>query len=369
MDQLIGILGILIVFGLIIGFHEFGHFIVAKLTGVGVIEFSIGFGPALFSKKYRGTQYSVRMIPLGGYVRMVGEDNEEEKGMPGNFNERPYYAKFLTIFAGAFMNFVLAFIVFAIVFAAIGRPQPGKTVYIAVVTPFSPAEKAGIKAEDVIVEVNGVRNITSPDQAVTAIRNGTPPVRMVVERDGRQHAFTIQPKKLKTPEPVAGGWLYRMREYYGIGIQPSVTSGERERDGFVTAVSNGALEVAYRLKDAVAQVASLVTGSIKLKEISSFLGIGKISYDASQDAVKSHGGLAKYLGLIGALSIYIGFFNLLPIPMLDGSRMLFITIEAIIRKPFDKKKEAMVHLVGLALLLTLVAYATFNDILRLSGKG
>ncbi|MHB0936853.1 MAG: M50 family metallopeptidase [Armatimonadota bacterium] len=369
MEQLIGILGILIVFGLIIGFHEFGHFIVAKLTGVGVIEFSIGFGPALFSKKYRGTQYSIRMIPLGGYVRMVGEDTEEERGMPGNFNERPFYAKFATLFAGAFMNFVLAFIVFTIVFAAIGRPLPGKTVYIAGVTPFSPADKAGLKAEDVIVEINGVRNITSPDQAVDAIRNGKPPVRLVVERSGKQHAFSVQPKKLRTADPVAGGWLYRMREYYGIGIVPDNTSGTWEREHFGTAVVNSAQHVALRIKDAIAQVASLVTGSIKPKEISSFLGIGKISYGAAQGAVKSHGGLATYLGLIGALSIYIGFFNLLPIPMLDGSRMLFVTIEAIIRKPFDKKKEALVHMVGLALLLALVVYATFNDILRFAGKG
>jgi len=366
---LVGILGILIVFGLIIGFHEFGLFIVAKLTGVGVHEFSIGFGPALFSKTFRGTQYSIRMIPLGGYVRMVGEDNEEEKGMPGNFNERPFYSKFLTIFAGAFMNFVLALIVFTIVFAAIGHPLPGKTVYIAGVTPFSPADKAGVKAEDVIVEVNGIRNITTEKQVVSSIRNGKPPVKLVVERDGKQLAFTIPTTKLLVPEATHGGWLYQMVEINGIGIVPDNTSGKWKTDEFGKAIANGGTFVVFRLKDAAAQVASLVTGNIKPKEISSFLGIGKISYGAAQGAVKSHSGLANYLGLIGALSIYIGFFNLLPIPMLDGSRMLFITIEAIIRRPFDKKKEAMVHLVGLALLLVLVAYATFNDILRFTGKG
>jgi len=365
----VGIIGILIVFGLIIGFHEFGHFIVAKLTGVGVHEFSIGFGPALFSKTYRGTQYSVRMIPLGGYVRMVGEDNEEEKGMPGNFNERPFYSKFLTIFAGAFMNFVLAFIVFTSVFAAIGHPLPGKTVYIAGVTPFSPAEKAGVKAEDVIIEVNGVRNITTEKQVVDSTRNAKSPVKLVVERGGKQLAFTIPTTKLSVPEPMHGGWLYQMEEINGIGIIPDNTSGRWKRDRFGDAIANGGIYVAFRLKDAVAQVASLVTGNIKPKEISSFLGIGKVSYGAAQNATRSHNGLANYLGLIGALSIYIGFFNLLPIPMLDGSRMLFVTIEAIIRRPFDKKKEAMVHLVGLALLLALVAYATFNDILRITGKG
>jgi len=368
MAAAVGIIGILIVFGLIIGFHEFGHFIVAKLTGVGVHEFSIGFGPALFSKNYHGTKYSVRMIPLGGYVQMVGEDNEEEKGMTGNFNERPYYAKFATLFAGAFMNFVLAFLVFTIVAVAIGHPLPGKKVYVAGVQPYSPAEKAGVKADDVIIEVNGVHP-TEPEQVVKAIRGNKPPVKMIIERDGKQFTYSIQPKKLVTVDPQAGGWLYRMREYNGIGIVSDNSSGQLGRDSFGTAVANGGLEVAYRIKDAIAQVASLVTGNIPLNQVSSFLGIGKISYGASQDAVKSGGGLANYLRLLGALSIYIGFFNLLPIPMLDGSRMLFVTIEAIIRKPFDKKKEAIVHLVGLALLLALVAYATFNDILRLSGKG
>lgn len=368
MEQLIGILGILVVFGLIIGFHEFGHFVVAKLTGVGVVEFSIGFGPALFSKHYHGTLYSVRMIPLGGYVRMVGEDNEEEKGMPGNFNERPFYAKFLTIFAGALMNFVLAFIVFTIVAAAIGRPLPGKDVTIAAVQPFSPAERAGLQAGDVIIEVNGIRPST-PRDVVQAINGQQPPVKMVVDRQGKQFSYTMEPKTLLMPEPTAGGWLYRMREYNGIGILTDNTSGENVPDSIGVAVVNSAMEVILRLKDAVAQVASLVTGNIPLNQISSFLGIGKVSYGAAQGAVKTHAGFGDYLRLIGALSIYIGFFNLLPIPMLDGSRMLFATIEAIRGKQFDKRKEAMVHLVGLALLLALVAYATFNDVLRFAGKG
>jgi len=368
---LVGILGILIVFGLIIVFHEFGHFITAKLSGMGVHEFSFGFGPPLLQKKVRDTTYSIRMIPLGGYVRIAGmelEDSEEEREAPNSFNNKPFLAKFATILAGAVMNFVLAFIVFVIIAMAIGHPLPGKTVYIAGVQPFSPAEKAGIKAEDVIVEVNDVQHPTTRDQVVHAIRDHKPPVKMVIDRKGERHAFTIQPTKLLLPEPQAGGWIYRMQEYNGIGIVPDNTSGQWEKDHIGVAVIGSAQMVAYRLKDAVAQLASLILGYIPVNQISSFLGIGKVSYDAAQSAVGSNGGLANYLGLIGVFSIFIGFFNLLPIPALDGSRLLFLTIEAVRGKPFDKQKEAMVHMVGLMLLLALVLLVTVKDAFQIFGR-
>ena len=371
LPRLVGILGILVVFGLIITFHEFGHFLAAKLSKMGVHEFSIGFGPALFSRRRGETTYSIRAIPLGGYVRIAGmelEDSEDERKAPNSFFNKPYYAKFITILAGALMNFVLALIVFAIIYTAIGSPKPGNTVYIAGVQPYSPAEKAGVKAGDVIVEVNGVRNPASEREAVEAIRQGQPPVKLVVDRRGEQLAFTIETETMLAPERHAGGWLYRMREYNGIGIVPDNTSGERERYSLGKSVVMGAEMVAFRIKDAVAQLASLIMGYIPANQITSILGIGKISYDTAQGAVSSHAGLATYLGLIGTLSIFIGFFNLLPIPALDGSHLLFLTVEAIRRKPFDKKKLAMVHMVGMMLLLSLVLLVTVKDAFQIFGR-
>lgn len=371
--SLVGILGILIVLGLIIGFHEFGHFIVAKLTGMGVHEFSFGFGPPLFQKKVRDTTYSVRMIPLGGFVRIAGmelEDSEEDRVAPNSFNNKPYLAKFATILAGAFMNMVLALFVFIIIGMAVGYPKPGNRVFVAGVMPSYPADKAGLQNGDYIIEINGVHAPLDNQTVVNEIRNGKPPVRLVVERDGKPISLTIQPQKIDLPEPDPkyNGWLYHMKSYYGIGIATDSTSGGWERSSAGKSIILGSTEVAYRIKDAIAQFASLATMRIKPNQLHGPLFIGNMAYNASRHAVDSRIGLLSFLSLIGLLSIFIGFFNLLPIPALDGSRLLFLTIEAIIRKPFDKQKEAMVHMVGLLLLVGLVLFVTVGDVLSIFGK-
>jgi len=364
----VGILGILIVFGLIIVFHEFGHFVVAKLTGMGVHEFSIGFGPTLLQKKVRDTTYSLRMVPLGGYVRIAGmelDDSEEERQAPNSFNKKPFLAKFATILAGATMNMVLALLVFVIIGMAIGYPLPGKKVFIGGTQPLSPAAKAGLQPGDLIVDVNGHQN-PSIVEVQNQIRHGTPPVKMIVERDGKQIALTIQPKKIPSAE--RRGLIYHMTEYYGIGIQIEQSSGGWKRLNSVESIATGFHLVVDRIVDAFAQFVSLITGNINWKQLSGPVAIIKISYDTSQGAVISRAGLMNFFGMIGFLSVFIGFFNLLPIPALDGSRLLFLTIEAIIRRPFDRRKEALVHFVGLILLMALVLVITVKDIFMLAGK-
>jgi regulator of sigma E protease len=366
--RLAGILGILVIFGLIIAFHEFGHFIAAKLNKMGVHEFSIGFGPPLIRWTRGETTYSIRAIPLGGFVRIAGmelEDSEEERKAPNSFYNKPYYAKFITIMAGALMNFVLALIVFIIIGAAVGYPLPGKNVTIVGVSPMSPAAKVGLQPGDRIVEVNGQADPTS-EQTSRLIKTSTPPVRLVVERNGKRIPYEIEPTM--NPSAERHGLIYRMTEYYGIGVSMQATSGGWERVGIGESIVTGARMVGDRLVDALAQFVSLVTRNIPAKHLSGPVGIMSISYSASQGAVVSREGLANFLGMIGLLSIFIGFFNLLPIPALDGGHLLFLTIEAIRGKPFDKKKLAVVHFVGLLLLLALVLAVSVKDVFQIFGK-
>ena len=156
-----GVLGALLVFGAIIFFHELGHFIVAKISGMTVFEFSLGFGPALVSKTYHDTLYALRIFPLGGYVRIAGMEPDEDPDVPNGFNSKSFPAKFCTILAGVVMNGVLALLIFIVMGMAIGSPQPGNKTLVAGVELNSPAAKAGVKEEDIILAVNGVANPTT----------------------------------------------------------------------------------------------------------------------------------------------------------------------------------------------------------------
>lgn len=360
MDTVIGILGILIVFGLIMGFHEFGHFLVAKLSGMAVHEFSFGVGPALISRQFRETKYSIRLLPFMAYVNIAGMDPEEVDETPNGFYRKPFLAKFLTLLAGAGMNFVLALLVFIVIGMAIGYLKEGNIVSIQGVQPGSPAAKAGLMAGDVVVGVNEVAHPTVK-QAQDSIRHHAPPVRLVVERNGQRVNVTITPKKLLTAE--RKGWFYQMVPYYGIGVVLGADSGGFERVGLGRSVVIGSQRLVYQVGDAFAQFASMVTGRIPMNQISGPVGIMRVSYDASKSAVTSPMGLASYLSLIALLSVFIGFFNLLPFPALDGGRLLFVIIEGIMRRPLDHKKEELVHIIGMMLLLSLVVLVTAKDIL------
>jgi len=437
MEQIIGVFGILVILGAIIVVHEFGHFIVAKISGMLVHEFSIGFGPILFQWNKGGTAYSVRAVPLGGFVRIAGmEPNAEDEGdlaVKDNYEKKPFIAKFATIFAGAFMNFVLAFIVIIIMGTVIGFPKEGDTVIVGGVAMNQPAHRAGLKTGDEFVSIAG-QQITDDDQVRPLIQKSKAPIAVVVKRKGELISVQVTPvpqmvpgkdvfvdtikpeseiydaglrngdriisiaeqtvmnaaqadiflKELTAPAPMViirdraeqtlkvnktdkdvefrNSFLYRMFEYRGIGIVIATTNGQWEHSSPQEAITNGGIGVVNQLIDSVAQFASIVSGRIPVKAMSGPVGIMQGAYEASKSAVDNKLGLLNALNLVALFSIAIGFFNLLPIPALDGSRLVILTIEAIRRKPFDRNKEAIVHLVGLALLLAFVLYVTiFND--------
>jgi regulator of sigma E protease len=352
MENLIGTLGTLLVFGAIIVFHEFGHFIVAKRSGMLVHEFSVGFGPALFAKQVGPTLYALRLIPLGGYVRIAGMEPGEDENTPGGFNTRPFAARFATILAGATMNFVLAAVVLIILGLAVGFPTE-RTVINGVI-PNSPAAQAGIQKGDVIVEIEGTRNPNS-GQVAQLIQESPPPVDLVVQRDGREVAFTLTPRRLsQTQRPV-------------IGVEMATISSDFHRLSPVASVKKGVVQVADFTWKTVQGLAMLFTGRASMDQVMGPVGIVSTTHAVAKTALLSAESMYRFLMLFAIISLNIGVVNLLPIPALDGSRLLFLIAEGIRGKPFDRQKEAIVHMVGMVLLLGMIVLITIREVGRLFG--
>lgn len=364
MPSPVGLLGILIVFGAIIFFHELGHFIVAKISRMAVYEFSLGFGPAIFSKEYHGTLYAIRIMPLGGFVRIAGMEPDEDPNIPNGFNEKSFLAKYSTILAGVFMNFVLAFLVITVLGMTIGYRTPGNKTIIAGVMPNAPAQQAGIQPGDIVTEIDGVRN-PNLDQFLGLVRTGPKPIHLVLQRDKQFITRDITPKMVDGLERPKHSLIYHVKKYPGIGVMPDGVSGNFERYNFTKSVTVGFTSVGSQIFEAFSQFLSVVSGSIPLRMLSGPVGIMQVSYNTSKGALHSLAGLSNFLSLIAFISVFVGFFNLLPIPALDGSRLFFLVIDGVMSifgKRIDPQKEATVHMVGLFILLGFVLLITVKDI-------
>lgn len=365
-SSLSGVLGFLIIFGAIVFVHEFGHYIVAKLSGMIVPNFSLGFGPPIFKWVRNGTTYAVRAIPLGGYVEIAGmepsenDETDEGKGLISDYNNKPWFSKFAVIVAGAVMNFIFALLVIIFIGMAIGELQPGKDTYIGGVNPTSPAEKAGLQAGDKIVQINETSN-PSGDVIRDTIKNSPKEVSLVVDRLGQRVTVVVSPIEIRYPDR-GNSLIYEIKTFHGIGVSLATSSGEFKRMGLIDSVVMGTRNISYIMMESVASIVSLVTGHVSLQDLSGPVGIMRISYGATKNAVSSLMGITSALSLMAFLSVAIGFTNLLPFPALDGGRLVFIIWEGLRGKPVDRNKEAMVHMVGMAILLGLILLITIKDV-------
>lgn len=343
-SPLIGYIGILIVFGTIIVIHELGHFIAAKLSGMAVHEFSIGFGPALFSRIMRGTRYSLRLLPLGGYVRIAGmEPGEEEE--PNGFYSKPFISKFITILAGVTMNIILALMIFIIMGMAIGRPKP----VIHEVKPNTPAAQAGIKANDRIIQVANVEN---PDigEAVNLISSSRPPVKVIVLRGQQRLSFSLTPVMLKDEDG---------RENKRIGVALEATY---KKVGVSESVTKGFVDTYDATRVMIMGIGMLFTGHAPPGSVSGAVGISRIIYQAASQSLLSPENLSWFLLIFALISLNIAIINLLPIPALDGSHLVILAIERIRGKEFNPEKKALIHTIGFVLLISLILIITGHDI-------
>lgn len=338
----------IIVFSILIFVHEFGHFIVAKLTGVKVLEFSIGMGPQGFSKKRGDTLYSVRLLPIGGYVKMAGETGYEEEVQfsndPSFFNNKSVLQRAAVIIAGPLMNLLLAILLFALIFSAMGVPYIGTEV--GQVVENSPAANAGLETGDEIVGVDG-QKIEEWNQLVQIIQSKPgESLDFLVVRDGRELSLTITPEiDPKTEKAIIG--IIQTQSLRKVNII----------EGFLLGIKQTIEIIAVTL----AALSQMIIGKMGAEGVAGPVGIIQLIGESAQV------GWVYLVNLMAVISINLGLLNLLPIPALDGSKLIFLAIEGIRGKPVDMKKENFVHLVGFALLMALMLMITYRDILRILG--
>ena len=324
-------------FLILIVIHEFGHFIAAKLLGVRVNEFAVGFGPKLFSKQGKETKYSVNLVPLGGYCAMEGED--EDSGDERAFCNKKPWRSFIIVAMGATFNLILGLIIVAVTLA------PQKAFNSTVVAEFKEnavSEQSGLKADDKIIEVEGRKIFSTYDlsYAFTNVKGGK--VDMTVKRDGEK----IELKDVKFDSSEENGISYLNVDFYVYGIRK--TLGSYIKQTFATAASYCA--VVWR------SLIDLISGKYGISAVSGPVGVTAAIGSAAKQS------LENLLPIMALITINLGIFNLLPIPALDGGRLLFILIEMIFRKPVPQKYEAIVHAVGFALLIGFMLLITAKDI-------
>lgn len=339
-----GIIFAILIFSFIVFFHELGHFLLAKKNGIDVEEFAIGMGPNLLSKEYKGTRYCIKLLPIGGMC-VMGEDDAATDS-PSNFNNKSVWARISVIAAGPVFNFILAFIFAVILTAMVGYDKP----VIANVEEDFPAYEAGIEAGDTIVSLNGKKiNIFREVNMYNQFNQGEK-TEIVYLRDGEKHSVTVTPK------------MDEELGYYRFGIG----GGAYTKANVLTAIQYGAYEVKFWICTTIDSLKQLITRQIGMDQLSGPVGIVDVVDDTYQES-KSYGVfvvIAQFLNIAILLSANLGVMNLLPIPALDGGRLVFLIIEAIRGKRVPPEKEGYVHLAGMALLMLLMIFVVFNDVKR-----
>lgn len=328
-----------VLFLLLIVFHEFGHFIVAKKSGIKVNEFAVGMGPLIYSKEKGETKYSFRLVPIGGYCAMEGE--EDESNDPRSFDNAPAFKRFLTILAGPVANLIIAVLVFTIV----GGISGVVTTKVSDFIEDSPAKIAGIEKGDEISKLNGkeISDFTEISKVVNDFykdKDFEKEINVEVKRDGKDLDFNFKPK-------VEAENVY-------IGIIPA-----RRTPGFFEAIALGFKETGRNIKMIFTILGRLFTGKLALGALSGPVGVLKELGNQAQS------GLANLLYFLAYISVNLAVFNLLPIPALDGSKLLTSAIEMITGKKINKKLEERITMVGFLILLGLILVVSIKDIINL----
>lgn len=349
-----------IVLGLLIFVHEFGHFIWAKFFGVKVLKFSLGFGPKLVSRQYGETEYLISAFPLGGYVKMFGENPgelAEESLSPGELNRsfatRPVWQRFIIVAGGPVFNLIFAMFLFFIIVWVAGLPQPLDTTTIGGVGQDTPAAEAGLLEGDTILAIDG-KETTHWEDVSQFIKNSQGrEVILTLQRNNQTLDIAVAPR-LETTRNIFGE---EVGERYLIGIARSEEI-IYEKVGFIKSLQAGISQTWSWMYLTVMGLVKIIQKVVPASELGGPILIAKIAGE------RMEAGWINFLYFMGVLSVNLGILNLLPIPILDGGHLVFFSVEAILRKPLNMRTMEIMQQVGLVLLGTLMIFVFYNDIVR-----
>lgn len=335
----------LLIFSILVIVHEFGHYIVAKKSGVLVEEFAVGMGPKLFGKQIGETLYTLRLFPIGGFCKMLGEDSESNDERA--FNNKSIPKRMAVILAGAFMNFLLAFLI-VFVLKNISGFRP---LIVSDVIPDYPAQMAGIQAGDTIQKINGSKIRIYEDLAIFMGQNKGNPIDITVQRGNEVNEYSIIPK------------LAEDNTQYLIGFLNS----EAIKGNIFENIYQSFWTLVTYIKYTIVGFGQLITGQVSAADMSGPIGIVNVMGESYKTGLQYSVSLAiqRIADIAALISVNLGVINLLPLPALDGGRFAFLCLEAIRRKPVSAEREGMFHFVGFVALMILAVFVAYNDVLKL----
>jgi regulator of sigma E protease len=347
-----------LVLGLLVFVHEFGHFLFAKLFGVRVLKFSLGFGPRVVGKVIGETEYVISAFPLGGFVKMFGENPDEQEvtseDREGSFAHKPVWKRFLVVLAGPLFNLLFAVVLFFVVFTFVGIPTPVDTTKIGKVNEKSPAALAGLQVGDVILHI-GDKETKGWLDVLDAVKNSEgKPISVVLQRGDKQLTVEVVPE-IDVVKNVFGE---EVEKRFMLGIM-KVDELTYEKSTLFGALQNACLQTWMYISLTVMGLVKIIQHVIPASEIGGPILIAQITGEQLK------AGWLNLFYFIGLLSVNLGILNLLPIPVLDGGHLAFLTIEGVRRKPMNERAQIIAQQVGIGLLGTLMVFVFYNDIARL----
>ena len=349
--MIVTILIFLLIFFVIVIGHEFGHFLLAKANGIRVNEFSIGMGPKLAGFSRGGTEYALRLLPIGGACVFDGEDGRESVNLDGkgkNFQNAPVWARISTVAAGPVFNFLLAFLFSIIVAGYAGADIP----VLGGVLEGSAAQAAGMQAGDRIIGFDGRIYLAREVQLVMALNKDGAPVKVEYEREGKRYTTTLTPRY----DEAEGRYLVGFSNY----------SQYQEAKG-LKLFSFGWYQLRFSVRNTLMSLSALLRGKLGADDVAGPVGMAQIVDEVVEETAPG-GPLLVFMNMVNLamlLSVSLGVMNLLPLPALDGGRLIFLLLEVIRGKPIPPEKEGLIHMAGFIALMILMVFVMFNDIQRI----
>lgn len=352
------IIAFIVVLGVLIFVHELGHFIVAKLFRVKVLKFSLGFGPKLVGRVIGETEYLVSAFPLGGYVKMLGENPDEQEDAAAadrerSFAHKPVWNRFLIVLAGPVFNLLFSVLLFFMIFLVLGIPENQDSTAIGQVNEGSPAYEAGIEAGDRVVAIDGTPVASWNDILTTVTQSDGKELVFRVARNGEELELPITPEM----SSVSNIFGEEVEQRFMIGITKKDVI-VYERAGLLGALQAGILQTWMFIHLTFVGIVKIIQNVVPASELGGPILIAQLAGQAAKS------GFLDFAHFMGLLSVNLGILNLLPIPVLDGGHLVFLTLEGIRRKPMSERAQIIAQQVGIALLGTLMIFVFYNDFTR-----